>query len=118
MNNPYLAGLALVKQNYGTSGQSALAKCILSLYNAQHPFSIGEILGPLDTNYSKVVLEMVSEYARHGETAELRQAGEYVYAEFPRLIQLSNAMSDARAEVRQVWQRQHEEEMRRLYPGD
>ena len=116
--NPYIAGLELVQKNYGTSGQAALAKCILSLYNQSHSFSIGEILGPLGGEYTAVVLAMVSEYARHGETTELRQAGEYVYANFPRLIELSNAMSDARSKVRQEWQRQHEEEMRRLYPND
>lgn len=116
--NPYIAGLELVQKNYGTSGQAALAKCILSLYNQEHAFSIGEVLGPLGGEYTAVVLAMVSEYARHGETSELRQAGEYVYANFPRLIALSNAMSNARSEVRQEWQRQHEEEIRRLYPDD
>ena len=116
--NPYLAGLELVQQNEGTSGQAALAKCILSLYNQAHPFSIGEVLVPLDGKYTAVVLAMVNEYARHGETAELRQAGEYVYSDFPRLIALSNAMSNARSEIRQEWQRQLEEEMRRVYPDD
>lgn len=116
--NPYIAGLDLVQQNFGTSGQAALAKCILSLYNEAHAFSIGEILWPLDRKYTAVVLAMVNEYARNGETAELRQAGEYVYANFERLIELSNAMSDARCTVRQEWQRQQEEEMRRLYPDD
>ncbi len=116
--NPYMAGLQLVQQNYGTSSQAALAKCILSLYNQAHAFSIGEVLEPLGGEYKAVVLAMVNEYARHGETAELRLAGEYVYANFPRLIALSNAMSNARSKVRQEWQRQHEEEMRRLYPDD
>lgn len=114
--NPYLAGLELVQQNYGTSGQAALAKCILSLYNQAHAFSAGEILAPLDREYTAVVLAMMNEYAMHGETAELRLAGSYVYENFPRLIELSGAMCDARVTVTQKWQRQHEEEMRRLYP--
>lgn len=118
INNPYLAGLEMVKKHHGTSGQTALAKCILSLYNQEHAFSIGEILGPLDSDYAEVVLAMVCEYAGHGETAELRQAGEWAYANFPRLIELSNSMRYARSEVRQTWNRQHEEEMRRLYPDD
>lgn len=116
--NPYMAGLDLVQQNYGTSSQAALAKCILSLYNEAHAFSVGEFLGPLGGEYKAVVLAMVNEYARHGETAELRLAGEYVYANFPRLIELSNAMSDARGMVRQKWQRQQKEESWRLYPDD
>lgn len=116
--NPYLAGLELVQQNSGTSGQAALAKCILSLYNDQHAFSIGEILLPLDRANTGIVLAMVSEYSAHGETEELRLAGKYVYANFPRLVELSNAMRDARAGVRQEWDRQREEEIRRLYPDD
>jgi len=116
--NPYIAGLELVQKNYGTSGQAALAKCILSLYNQRHAFSIGEVLEPLGGEYTAVVLAMVNEYARYGETEELRVAGRYVYANFPHLIELSNAMSDVRCSIRQEWQRQHEEEMRRLYPDD
>lgn len=118
MENPYLAGLELVKIHHGTSGQAALAKCILSLYNANHAFSIGEILGPLDSRYTKVVLEMVAAYAARGETAELRQAGEYVLDNFPRLVELSNAMYDARCAVRRAWEIADEEERRRMYPEE
>lgn len=117
MSDPFLAGLELVKMHHGTSGQAALAKCILSLYNDQHAFSIGEILGPLDNRYSAVIFAMLGEYEKHGETEELRQAGQYVYENFPRLIELSEAMNDARAKVRARWQREHEEEMRRQYPN-
>lgn len=116
--NPYLAGLELVKIHSGTSGQVALAKCILSLYNSNHAFSIGEILGPLDSRYTKVVLDMVAAYADHGETAELRQAGEYVYGAFPRLVELSGAMYDARCALRRRWEEEEEAERRRLYPEE
>lgn len=81
--NPYLAGLELVQKNYGTSGQAALAKCILSIYNQRHAFSIGEVLEPLGGEYTAVVLAMVSEYARYGETEELRQAGRYTQTSHP-----------------------------------
>jgi len=118
INNPYLDGLDFVKQHSGTSGQGALAKCILSLYNPVHAFSVGEILGPLDARYSEVVLAMMSEYAKHGETPELREAGQWVFHNFPRLIELSTAMGEARAEVRQRWDREREEENRRLYPEE
>lgn len=119
MSNPYLAGLELVKIHHGTSGQTALAKCILSLYNSDfYWFSIGDILAPLDQNYTAVVLAIVNEYAVHGETAELRRAGEYCYQNFPGLVELSDAMSNARAEVRQEWERRRDEENRRLYPEE
>lgn len=118
MSNIYLEALALVKTNSGTSGQGALAKCILSLYNSNHAFSIGEILGPLDARYTAMVLGLVKEYAERGETPELCQAGAYVYENFPGLVELSSAMYNARAEVRQEWDRQREEENRRLYPEE
>ena len=116
--NPYLAGLDLVKQHSGTSGQSALAKCILSLYNREHAFSIGEILGPLDEKYTRVVLDMVTEYSKFGETGELCEAGAWVYDNFPGLISLSLAMSEARGKLRREWEQEREEENRRLYPED
>lgn len=116
--NPYLAGLKLVKIHHGTSGQAALAKCILSLYNEVHSYSIGEILAPLDSRYTAVVLAMVNEYAKHGETAELRQAGEWCVENFPGLVEMTKAMYDARATVRRGWKRQREEENRRLYPDE
>jgi len=117
--NPYLRGLDLVKKNHGTSGQGALAKCILSLYNSEfYWFPIGDILAPLDTHYTEIVLAMVNEYALHGETAELRQAGEYCYKNFPGLVEMAEAMSNARCEVRRRWEQEREEENRRLHPEE
>lgn len=117
VNNPYLAGLELVKYHEGTGGQIALAKCILSLYNSEHSFSIGGILASVDGHYAKIILAMITEYLTHGETKELREAGSYVYENFPRLVELSDAMSSARYEVRKEWDRQREEEAERLYPN-
>lgn len=116
--NPYLAGLELVKIHSGTSGQTALAKCILSLYNDAHSYSIGEILGPLDSRYTAVVLAMVNEYAQHGETPELRQAGEWCVEQFPGLLEMTQAMYAARADVRRKWDAEREAENRRLYPDE
>ncbi|NHR04410.1 hypothetical protein HA052_04295 [Chromobacterium haemolyticum] len=115
-SNPYLTGLELVKQHSGTSGQGALAKCILSLYNSRNAFAISDILAPLDERYTRVVIAMVKEYAERGETEELRIAGRYVAEAFPGLIELSNAMAEARDAVRREWDRQREEEAKRLYP--
>lgn len=118
VQNPYLVGLELVKQHHGTSGQAAIAKCILSLYNPIHSFSMGEILGPLDQRYTKAVLDMIHAYADRGETEELRTAGEYVFKQFPSLVELSEAAAEAKAAVRQKWDREREQEMRRLYPEE
>ena len=116
--NPYLDGLDLVKQHSGTSGQAALAKCIFSLYNSDNAFSIAEVLGPLDSRYTAVVLAMVQAYAERGETDELVQAGRYVADNFTGLVELSNAMYEARAEVYRKWDAEREEENRRLYPEE
>lgn len=116
--NPYTSALEMVKQHAGTSGQTGLAKCILSLYNSNHAFSIGDILGSLDERYTHAVLALVTEYAYHGETADLRRAGEWCYDNFPGLIELSCAMSNARSEVRQKWEEEREAENRRLYPEE
>lgn len=94
--NPYLAGLHLLKQHPGTKSQTCLAKCILSLYDTRHAFGIGEILSPLDSRYSKAVFDMLHAYAESGATEELKQAGEYVTAHFPMLVEQSNAMGEAR----------------------
>lgn len=115
MGNPYTEGLELVKLHPGTSGQAAMAKCILSLYNREHAFSIAEVLAGTDERYTKVVIAMINEYATRGETAELCEAGRYVYDNFPRIVQLSKAMADARYDVRRIWDREREEEERRLY---
>lgn len=116
--DPYLIALDLVKHHSGTSGQAALAKCILSLYNREHSFSIGDILCPLDDRYGKVVMSMLTAYLKEGETEELRQAGEFVYKNFPRLVELSSAMSEARAEVREKWRLEDEARNRLLYPEE
>jgi hypothetical protein len=118
MTHPYTVGLELVKQHEGTSGQLALAKCILSLYNRCHGFSIAEILWPLDRRYSSVVSAMFAAYDRHGETPELLEAGEWVYNHFPRLIELSTAMANARSDLRYRWEREDAEERARMYPND
>lgn len=99
----YQEALAQVKQHHGTSGQIALAKCILSLYNSRHAFAISEILQSTDSNYTRLILSMIAEYSLHGETEDLRVAGRYVYDAFPRLIELSEAMSIARSEIKNKW---------------
>lgn len=95
--NPYLAGLHLLKQHPGTKSQLCLAKCILSLYDTRHAFGIGEILSPLDSRYGKAVFDMLRAFSEGGTSEELKHAGEYVTAHFPKLIEQSKAMAEARS---------------------
>lgn len=116
--NPYLAALARVQMHSGTSGQAALAKCILSLYNDFYAFSASDYLPSLDREGRELVINMITSYARDGETQELRIAGKWCYENLPRLVELARAMSEARTEVFRKWEYEREEELRHLYPDD
>lgn len=116
--NIWLIALEKVKQHPGTSGSGALAKAILSFYNPNHAFSMGDILSSLDHEYSAIAIRMTAEYAAHGETPELRVAGEEIYKTFPRLIELSEAMYEARQSVRSEWDRQREREREAMSHDD
>ncbi|MBM5575795.1 hypothetical protein [Deefgea sp. CFH1-16] len=118
MESPYVEALTLVKQHNGTSGQTALAKCILSLYNSLYAYSMSEILAPLDERYTRVVLAMVNDYAKFGETPELITAGQWVRDDFPRMMEMAIVTQDARNQLRSKWEREREEENRRLYPEE
>jgi hypothetical protein len=106
--NPYNQALAFIKANSYSSAAGALSKCILSLWNENHRFSIAEILQPLDQYNTWLVIDMVRLYATHGETQELLDAGRWVYDHKQDLIEVSNAMSSARSEVIQRWEEEYE----------
>lgn len=114
--NPYLAALELVQKHSGTSGQAALAKCILSLYNRVRAYAISDILAPLDRKYTACVFAMLHDYAQHGETEELRIAGRWCVDNFPRLMELSEAMSEARGNLQAKWEKERREELKKQYP--
>lgn len=111
--NPYLAGLELAKEHSGTSGQMAMVKLILSLYSSRNAFAMSDILASLDSRYSAAALAMVAEYAKHGETEALRDAGRWCVANFPGLIELATAMAEARDQVHHRWEREREDAIRR-----
>jgi len=110
----YQAAHEQLKTHYGTSGRAALAKAVLSIYNGQlYGFGMGEILGPLDSHYTKLVLDMLAYYAQVGETQTLRDAGEYVRFEMPGLVELAQAGYYAKQDLRAKWDREEEERVAR-----
>lgn len=110
----YQAAHEQLKTHYGTSGRTALAKAVLSVYNGQvYGFSMGEILGPLDGHYTKLVMDMMIQYAAAGETQTLRDAGEYVRREMPGLVELAHAAYYAKQDLRAKWDREEEERIER-----
>lgn len=116
--NPYLEALELMKMHIGTSGQSALAKCVLSLYCEYYAFSASDYLPSLDNEGRALVIRMITSYAYDGETEELRIAGKWCFENFSRLVKLADAMCAARTEVYRQWEYEREEELNHLYPHD
>lgn len=112
---PYRAALRWIEgEGYGTGSAVRLAKCVLSLYNAEdHPWGMADILGGLDSRLSALVLAMVRDYAEHGETAELIEVGKRVWHLEPGLVEVGQAMMQARRDVRRRWDREREEEAAR-----
>lgn len=105
---PYQEAMLVMKQNFGTGSAAGMAKLILSLYNAIHSFSLGECLDSFDRDNRDLAVRMIQYYVANGEDEALREVGREVYEKWPNLIELSNAASDAKAEVRQRWSREEE----------
>jgi hypothetical protein len=102
--SPYDEALQFIKHNPGTGGASSLAKLVLSLYNGICGYSFAECVSNLDERLTGVALRMVEDYARRGETDDLRTAGKIVADDlYPRLWEMGLAMSEARAATRAKW---------------
>lgn len=106
-----------IEQNPGTSGASGLAKLVLSLYNSNCGFAFSECVAVLDDNLTNLSIRMATEYARLGETEELRQVGKLVAEQYDRLWLQGEAMRDVRYQLRRKWELEDEEESKRLYPN-
>lgn len=117
MKNPYDEALQWVTKNPGTGSATSLAKLILSLWNSDCGFSFRECTGNLDSNLSALALRMVQHFDKHGEDAELVAVGHTICEDFPRLWEMSMAMSNARSELRQEWDRAREAEWKRENPN-
>jgi hypothetical protein len=103
--SPYDEALQFIKQNPGTGGASSLAKLVLSLYNDICGYSFAECVSNLDDRLTGVALRMVQDYAKRGETDDLRTAGKIIADDlYPRLWEMSLAMCDARAATRAKWE--------------
>lgn len=106
----YDEALKIIKQHPGTGGAGSLAKLVLSLYNDMCGFSFAECVGNLDDRLTNLALRMVSDYAKHGETEDLRAAGKVLVEEYPGLWEMSLAMRDARQATRERWERERKAE--------
>jgi hypothetical protein len=100
---PYEDAMAFIKSNYGSSSSAGMAKLILSLYNSGHSFGLGECLNSFDGKRLVLAQNLILHYMEYGEDGSLREAGRKIYEIWPRLIELSDAASLAKAEVREKW---------------
>lgn len=110
-NSPYEEALQFIRQNPGTSGSSGLAKLVVSLYNEICGFSFAECVRSLDPHLTNVALRMVADYAKHGETPDLRAAGKIIVDDlYPRLWETGKALNEARTELRKKWEAEERKE--------
>jgi hypothetical protein len=108
--SPYDEALLIIRQHPGTSGAGGLAKLLLSLYNDQCGFSFAECVSGLDDRLTSVALRMVQDYARRGETEDLRAAGKILVDDlYPGLWEMGTAMQEAREAVRKRWKREEQD---------
>lgn len=107
--SPYDEALLIIRQHPGTSGAGGLTKLLLSLYNDLCGFSFAECVSSLDDRLTGVALRMVQDYAKHGETEDLRSAGKALVDDHPGLWEMGLAMREAREAVRQRWKREEQD---------
>lgn len=114
--SPYQEALDFINRYPGTGSAAGMAKLILSIYNSAHSFSLGECLHSFDRDRLDIAIRMIQHYAEHGEDADLCRIGYEIYQTSPRLVELSNAASDAKAKVRNRWRAEEEARLAELYP--
>lgn len=109
--NPYQEALEFIQENPGTGSAAGMAKLILSIYNDNHPFGIGECMQSFDRERINLSVRMIEHYAKHGEDQILRDVGYQIWQTWPRLVELSNAASTAKSDVYRKWRKEEEARM-------
>ncbi len=111
---PYQEAMDFIHRSTGTGSAAGMAKLILSLYNQNHSFGIGECLYSFDRERLDLAVRIIQHYAAVGEDEALRNAGLQIFQEWPRLVELSNAASEAKTEVRNRWRAEEKARMAEL----
>lgn len=76
----YFDALNWANERGDSGGAMRMRQALLSLYNWWWEFPIGEALSNLDGRGKGLLLACLNEYARVGETEELRQVGAAIIA--------------------------------------
>lgn len=84
---PYADACRFVVRSDG-AGTEAIASILLSLYNgSDYVCGLGSALGRLDTANRALALRVISEFAAHGETQDLRDAVAEMFERRPELFE-------------------------------
>ena len=101
--SPYREALTWIEKHPGTGGSNSLAKLVLSLWNGDCAFSFRECVSNLDEPRTALALRMVAHFAERGEDSDLVAVGRRVCDLCPRLWDLGEAASRAKAETERNW---------------
>ena len=113
--SPYQDALNWIQRHPTTGSATALAKMVLSLWNADCCFSFAECVRSLDAERTALAVRMCQHYGEHGEDPELVRIGHVVCTEYPRLWDLGMAATRAKGGLRRQWE---EEDRAALDDGD
>lgn len=114
--SPYREVLAWLSQEPTSS--LGLAKLILSLSKARHPFSLADCLASLTGPHRRLAMRVIRHYEEFGPNDELQTAAEEACRHHPRLLALSHAMTEAARDLIGTWVADHLADQARRQAGD
>jgi len=82
-----------------------LAKLLLSLWNTTNAFSFRDCVQDLDGTRLALAVRVVTHFANHGEDDELIELGYKLRANYPRLLELGEAATQAKQDLQEKWRR-------------
>lgn len=100
----YQDALTIIQRHPFTGGADCLAKLLLSLWNDDAAFSFRECIRSLDAENTLIALRCVTHFAARGEDDELVKVGYRVLELYPRLWELGQAATTAKAALRREWE--------------
>lgn len=115
--NPYREAFAWIAQAPDSDGARGLAKLILSLSSARHPFSLADCLQSITGPQIRLAMRVANHYAERSDDDELQAVATEVCRLFPRLVQLGQAMTEGRRQLTMEWLHAHLDDEARRQSG-
>lgn len=115
--SPYREAFAWIAQAPDSDSARGLAKLILSLSSARHPFSLADCLRSITGPQIRLAMRVANHYAEHGEDDELQAVVTEVCRLFPKLVQLGQVMTEAARQLAREWLHDHLADAARRQPA-